>query len=156
MDTVTLFFSCCYGNFVYLCRIITNELKDMKQCPNCRNYNEDYARFCSNCGHTFDTQHTTTPPPVYPVYNNNDPFTSGPEGKSRGVAALLAIFLGAFGVHYFYLGKTGAGLLCILLTLVSCSLWSMLTFVQGIYMLCINNEQFREKYVTTSSSFPLF
>ena len=36
-------------------------------------------------------------------------FSNGPSGKSRGVAGLLAILLGALGVHYFYLGKTGAG-----------------------------------------------
>ena len=32
--------------------------------------------------------------------NNNDPFQpSGPEGKCRGVAALLAIFLGGLGIQ---------------------------------------------------------
>ena len=30
-------------------------------------------------------------------------FTAGPSGKSRGVAALLAIFIGSLGIQYFYL-----------------------------------------------------
>ncbi|MYC30378.1 MAG: TM2 domain-containing protein [Chloroflexi bacterium] len=35
--------------------------------------------------------------------------------KSKIVAALLAFFLGAVGIHKFYLGKTTAGLIHILL-----------------------------------------
>lgn len=31
--------------------------------------------------------------------------------KTKGVAILLAFFLGGFGVHKFYLGRTGAGLM---------------------------------------------
>ena len=36
---------------------------------------------------------------------------SGASPKSRMVALLLLIFLGVFGVHRFYVGKTGTGLL---------------------------------------------
>lgn len=39
--------------------------------------------------------------------------------KSIVVAYLLWFFLGMFGVHRFYLGRTGSGLLLLLLTLVS-------------------------------------
>lgn len=131
----------------------------MKKCPNCNQYNEDYAQFCSNCGYTFNSEehrsNGATPPPVYGSTNN--PFdASGPEGKSRGVAALLAIFLGGLGIQYFYLGKTGAGLITIGLTLISCGLFELVMFIQGIYMLCITNEQFQQKYVNTTSSFPMF
>lgn len=31
--------------------------------------------------------------------------------KSKGVAAVLAFFLGAFGIHRFYVGKIGTGIL---------------------------------------------
>ncbi|MBX9704718.1 MAG: NINE protein, partial [Gammaproteobacteria bacterium] len=34
--------------------------------------------------------------------------------RNRIVAALLAIFLGGFGIHKFYLGKTGQGILYLL------------------------------------------
>ena len=37
-------------------------------------------------------------------------FSNGPSGKSRGVAAILALFFGAIGLHYFYMGKTNAAL----------------------------------------------
>ena len=93
-----------------------------------------------------------------PYYDRNNAFDScGPEGKSRGVAGLLAIFLGSFGVQYFYLGKTAGGIITILLSLVTCyTVWPLITLIQGILMLCMSNEEFRRKYVTTTSSFPLF
>ncbi len=34
--------------------------------------------------------------------------------KSRGVALFLCFFLGIFGVHYFYVGRPGMGLLYLL------------------------------------------
>ena len=50
------------------------------------NYNGDYNN--NGC----------PPPPA----NNGDIFTPGPSGKSRGVAGLLAIFLGGFGIQSDY------------------------------------------------------
>ena len=38
-------------------------------------------------------------------------------GKSKMVAALLAFFLGALGVHQFYLGHGGRGAAMLLLTI---------------------------------------
>jgi hypothetical protein len=45
--------------------------------------------------------------------------------KSRIVAGLLGIFLGAYGVHRFYLGYTGLGLI-MLFTLGGCGIWSLI------------------------------
>ncbi|MBQ7634402.1 MAG: NINE protein [Bacteroidaceae bacterium] len=83
-------------------------------------------------------------------------FDDGPSGKSRGVAGLLAILLGGFGAHYFYLGKIGGAFLCILLTIITCGLWSVLTLIQGILFFTMSVEDFERKYVHTNSSFPLF
>ena len=83
-------------------------------------------------------------------------FDYGPSGKSRGVAGLLAIFLGGFGVHYFYLGKTTGGIICILLSIISCGLWSFVPLIQGIIMLTMRSAEFENKYVNTTASFPLF
>ena len=80
----------------------------------------------------------------------------GPEGKSRGVAALLAILLGGLGIQYFYVGKTTAGIISIVLSFVTCGLWSVLMLVQGILMFCMTNAQFRQKYVLSTSTLPLF
>ena len=47
---------------------------------------------------------------------------SGPSDKSRGVALALALVLGVFGGHRFYVGKTGTGLL-MAATLGGAGLW---------------------------------
>ncbi len=80
----------------------------------------------------------------------------GPEGKSRGVAALLAILLGGLGIQYFYMGKTTAGIISIVLSIVTCGLWNVVMLVQGILMFCMTNQQFRQKYVLSTSTLPLF
>ena len=83
-------------------------------------------------------------------------FNVGPRGKSRGVAGLLAILLGCVGIQYFYCGKTSAGLLAILISLVSCGSASVLWFIQGILMIAMPQDQFEQKFVYSPSTFPLF
>jgi TM2 domain-containing membrane protein YozV len=94
--------------------------------------------------------------PPYPSgWDSNDAFAEGPHGKSRGIAALLAIFLGTFGVHYFYLGKTTAGIIFLVITLVSCgTVTAILSLIQGIMMLCMTNADFEQRYINTTSTLP--
>lgn len=77
-------------------------------------------------------------------------------GKDKTTAGILAILLGFFGAQYFYLGKIGAAILTIVLSFVTCGIWNLLTFAQGIVMLTMSQEQFDRKYVYTNSTFPLF
>lgn len=77
-------------------------------------------------------------------------------GKSKVTAGILAILLGGLGVQYFYLGKVGAGLLTILLDIVTCGVWSIITLIQGILMLTMSDEEFDSKFVFTDKFFPLF
>lgn len=76
--------------------------------------------------------------------------------KSKVAAGVLAILLGSLGIHYFYLGKIGGGILTILLSLVTCGLWEIITLIQGIVMLTMSDEEFDAKYVNTNKTFPLF
>ncbi len=46
-------------------------------------------------------------------------------------ALLLCFFLGAFGVHRFYVGKTGTGV-AMLLTLGGCGIWALVDFIMII------------------------
>lgn len=77
-------------------------------------------------------------------------------GKDRVTAALLALFLGTLGIHYFYLGKSTAGILTIVISLCSCGIWGVVMFIQAILMLVMTDNDFQEKYVNTDKSFPLF
>ena len=45
-----------------------------------------------------------------------------PGEKSRVTAGVLAILLGVFGVHKFYLGRTGAGLVMLLTVILRLAL----------------------------------
>ena len=64
--------------------------------------------------------------------------------KSRVTAAVLAFFLGGFGVHKFYLGRPGAGILYLLFfwTFVP----ALIAFVEFIIYLTMSDEAFSEKY----------
>lgn len=63
--------------------------------------------------------------------------------KNRVTAGLLAILLGGLGVHKFYLGKTGIGLLY----LVFCwtGIPAIIGLVEGIIYLTQSDEEFRVK-----------
>lgn len=94
--------------------------------------------------------------PNYQQPANSDPFTPGPDGHSRGIAGLLAIFLGCLGVQYFYLNRTTAGILAIVITVVTCGMAEILWFIQGILMLVMTQADFERKFINTTSTLPLF
>lgn len=56
-------------------------------------------------------------------------------GRSRGVAFLLAFLLGGFGLHLFYLGYKGRGLIYLLMTLAALILLGIgaLSFVSALF-----------------------
>lgn len=57
-----------------------------------------------------------------------DQFGNPISPKSRIAAALLAWFLGVFGVHRFYVGKVGTGILMIF-TLGGLGIWALIDFI---------------------------
>ena len=52
----------------------------------------------------------------------------GKSDKQKIVAALLCWFLGALGVHRFYLGHTGIGIIQ-MFTLGGCGIWQVIDFI---------------------------
>ncbi len=52
--------------------------------------------------------------------------------KSKMAAGLLGIFLGAFGVHNFYLGYTGKAIAQLLITLLSCGFLAVASEIWGL------------------------
>ena len=57
-----------------------------------------------------------------------DQFGNEISPKSRLAAALLAWFLGVIGIHRFYVGKVGTGILMIL-TLGGLGIWVLIDFI---------------------------
>ena len=64
--------------------------------------------------------------------------------KSRVAAIILALFLGGFGVHKFYLGRIAAGVFYLLFfwTLIP----AIISFVEMIIYITMSDEAFAEKY----------
>jgi TM2 domain-containing membrane protein YozV len=60
-----------------------------------------------------------------------------PGQKSKLVAGLLGILV-PFGVHSFYLGDTKKGVIQLLVTIVTCGLASVWSFIEGILILIGN------------------
>lgn len=87
-------------------------------------------------------------------------FNNGPSGKSRGIAGLLAILMGWCGLHYFYIGKTSAGVLFLLIAILSCGILATITtivsIIQGVLFFTSTQEEFESKWVNSPSNFPLF
>ena len=58
----------------------------------------------------------------------NDTVTSEISEKGFVPTILLCFFLGVFGIHRFYVGKIGTGIL-MLLTLGGLGIWSLIDFI---------------------------
>jgi TM2 domain-containing membrane protein YozV len=65
--------------------------------------------------------------------------------KSRAAAAILAWFLGIFGVHRFYVGKVGTGVLMIF-TLGGVGIWALIDFI----MIVVGSFRDKENRVLTN------
>lgn len=56
--------------------------------------------------------------------------------KSKMAAGLLGIFLGAWGIHNFYLGFIKKAIIQIVVSLVTCGIGGIWGFIEGIMILC--------------------
>ena len=92
-----------------------------KFCPNCGKEVRETDNNCSNCGQPLKINN----------YNNtNNNYSNNTNQRSKIAAGILGIFLGAFGIHNFYLGYNGKALGQLLMTVLSCG---VLSFVSGIW-----------------------
>lgn len=71
--------------------------------------------YCQNCGHPLGRRDTFCPHCGAPVPRSHvhvtHEYIPAASPKSRLAALLLAIFLGELGIHRFYVGKIGTGLI---------------------------------------------
>lgn len=84
--------------------------------------------FCSGCGN----------------FLAGGPSKNAKPAKSRTTAALLAFFLGGLGIHWFYLGRSGRGLLYLLFCWTGIPV--VIALIDFIMFLVASDEKFAEKY----------
>lgn len=111
-------------------------------CHNCGNAVAPGAAVCLKCGAALNN--------AVP----NAAASANGAAKSKIAAGLLGIFLGAFGVHNFYLGYTGKAVAQLLISVLSCgilaaasSIWGL---VEGILILTGSAN-----YTTDAKGIPL-
>ena len=67
------------------------------------------------------------------------------------VAGIVAILLGAFGIHKFLLGYTTEGIIMLLVTVLTCGILglvpSIIGIVEGIMYLTKSDEEFVRTYI---------
>lgn len=75
-------------------------------------------------------------PPMYnPPQYQPQPGMDPPPGyiqKSRVAAGILAIILGTYGIHSFYLGNTSRGLMQLLISTLTCGFGAIVIAIWGI------------------------
>jgi TM2 domain-containing membrane protein YozV len=76
---------------------------------------------------------------------------SNPRASNKIAAGVCGILLGSLGVHKFILGYTGAGLVMLLVTLLTCGALAVVVHVigliEGIVYLCKTDDDFVRTYV---------
>ncbi|MDT8446130.1 MAG: TM2 domain-containing protein [bacterium] len=103
--------------------------EDEKFCADCGQLIHKKAEICPKCGVR------QMAPPTNLVQTR---------GRQRIVAALFAFFLGAIGIHQFYLGRVLLGVVYLLLC------WTfipaIIAFIEAILLLIMSDETFDYKF----------
>jgi TM2 domain-containing membrane protein YozV len=88
----------------------------------------------------------TGPPPI-----SRPPSPANPRASNKIPAGICGILLGSLGVHKFILGYTGAGLVMLLVTVLTCGLAAgvmhIIGLIEGIIYLCKPDDEFVRVYV---------
>ncbi len=98
------------------------------------------GKYCTHCGASIDARAE-----ICPRCGVRQPSLRRPGRISRRVAAaIFAILLGGIGVHRFYLGQVGWGIL------YAVFFWTLIPalagLIEGILYLTMSDEEFEAKY----------
>ena len=87
-----------------------------------------------------------SPPTITPPLS-----ASNPRASNKIAAGICGILLGSLGVHKFILGYTGAGLIMLLVTFLTCGIGGcvmhVIGLIEGIIYLCKSDDEFVRVYV---------
>ena len=103
--------------------------KEIKVCPNCNTTSHSDEEYCPNCGAQIDDKavvcvHCGVAQPSL----NPQPSAASELNAKWLTVLLLCIFLGGLGIHRFYVGKTGSGIVQ-LLTAGGCGIWAVIDLI---------------------------
>lgn len=91
-----------------------------------------------------------SPPPVVGSWPSA-PSVASERASKKIAAGICGILLGALGIHKFILGYTGAGLVMLLLSVLTCGiaapLFHLIGLIEGIIYLTKSDEEFVRIYV---------
>jgi TM2 domain-containing membrane protein YozV len=96
---------------------------------------------------------SATPPPfsATPIPAATPPSPAAARASSKVAAGVCGILLGSLGIHKFVLGYTGAGLIMLLVTILTCGLAAgvmhIIGLIEGIIYLTKSDEDFVRTYV---------
>jgi TM2 domain-containing membrane protein YozV len=86
------------------------------------------------------------PPPIAPP-----PATIAARASNKIAAGICGILLGSLGIHKFILGYTGAGIIMLLVTVLTCGIAGfavhVIGLIEGIVYLTKSDEEFVRIYV---------
>ena len=96
------------------------------KCPQCGQEMDNNAVVCTKCGFVLNAN--INPP------DPGSPFIGRTGTKSKYIAAVLALFFGALGIHDFYLGFNKKAIIKIVLSVFSLgtisAIWGFVDFVR--------------------------
>lgn len=103
-----------------------------KFCPECGSSIRVRAEICPKCGVRQPAMYSSEPTAFH--------------GRNKLVAALFALILGGLGMHKFYLGRIGQGVLYLLFcwTVIP----ALIGLVEGIVYLTMSEGEFAKRYGT--------
>jgi TM2 domain-containing membrane protein YozV len=94
----------------------------------------------------FASELKSVPPPIAPP-----PSAVASRASNKIPAGICGILLGSLGIHKFILGYTGAGLVMLLATILTCGIAGvvlhLIGLIEGIIYLCKSDEEFVRIYV---------
>lgn len=95
--------------------------------------------------------------PAPPAFQTSPPLCAPPptsvssRASNKVAAGVCGILLGSLGIHKFILGYTGAGLIMLLVTILTCGIAAAIThiigLIEGIIYLTKSDEEFVRTYV---------